>query len=47
LSKLHYPDYYPDFDLVEFATELIRRNGYRVARRIDSGNYIIIEFSKP
>jgi len=47
LSKLHYPDYYPDFDLVEFAVELIRRSGYRIVRRYDRGSHIIIEFARP
>jgi len=47
LAKWKYPDYYPELDLTELAVELIRRHGYRIVRRTDSGNCIIIEFAKP
>jgi len=48
LSKLHYPDYYPDtVDFVELAIQLIRRSGYRIVRRYDRGSHIIIEFARP
>jgi len=47
LSKYSYPDYFDNgVDLVQFAIQLIRRHGYRVVRRTDSGSSVIIEFVK-